>query len=73
MKQYCKHRFFLFEGNLAEVVGGDVSRVGEIEEFLSGTDVEAALHAIKSSEVEEARAKKQLQKAKKHLASAMQD
>jgi len=73
MKQYCKPRFSLSEGNFSAVVGGGVSRVGEIKELLSRTYAEPAIHAVKSAEVEEVRAKKQLQKAKQDLASAMQD
>ena len=70
--QYCKHRFSLFKGSDAGVVGGDRDKIRELPALVSGTDVERAMHLLAVAEVAELEAKKEVSLAKQAVARAMQ-
>lgn len=71
--QYCKHRFNILDGVLDGIVSNNENEVVKVAEWLKGTDVESALHAVTDAEQELERAKKVAASAKKALARAMRD
>jgi len=72
-RQYCKHRFSIFEGSTKGIVDGDISRIGEVAALLRGSDVEAALHKVAEAEDRLKLAKSDVASAKKELAKAMSE
>ncbi len=70
---YCKHRFRILEGEATGLVSENVDDILTVGSWLSGTDVAAAMDAVKTAERDHAEAKKLLSQAKKNLARAMGD
>jgi hypothetical protein len=70
---YCKHRFNILGGSTKGVVSSNLPDVQVVTSWLLGTDIEAAIKAVKVLEKEEERIKLELSAAKKVLARAMLD
>jgi len=70
---YCKHRFRILEGEATGLVSDNVDDILTVGSWLTGTDVAAALDAVKTAEREHEAAKNRLARAKKDLARAMRD
>jgi hypothetical protein len=68
---YCKHRFNILEGSNKGIVSPNGADVQVVASWLAGTEVEAAMRAVREIEKEEARVKSLLILAKKALARAM--
>ncbi len=68
---FCKHRIAILDGITKAVVGENVDQVAVVQDWLKGTDVAAALAALR--EVEQAKdvPKGALVDAKRKLARAM--
>lgn len=69
--QYCKHRFRILSGNSQDLIDPEVANVRLAVDWLSGTDVEAAISALAKAEDIFSAAKAQLTEAKKAVAKAM--
>ncbi|MDD3180602.1 MAG: hypothetical protein PHQ04_09650 [Opitutaceae bacterium] len=69
--QYCKHRFRILKGDNEGIVSGNQEQVKEVASWLSGTDVETALHDVRSAEERLEAAKREFAVFKKKLARAL--
>ena len=69
--QYCKHRIRLLEGSEEGIVSENMSSVRTVASWLSGTDVEVALDAVRAAESRFEAAKSELAKTKKQLARTL--
>ena len=69
--QYCKHRFAILNGDSKAIVSGNEHEVPLVVEWLTGSDIEAALKELSVAERELERAKKEVSRAKKLVAQAM--
>ena len=67
----CKHRVAVFDGDVGAVVDGDAVKVATVVQWLAGTDVEAALKAMRDASAAPDATKESLATAKKSLAKAM--
>ena len=67
----CKHRVAIFDNDAAAVVDGDEGKVSVVVEWLTGTDVEAALQEMRDVIAAPDATKASLAAAKKKLARAM--
>ena len=63
----CKHRTNILDGKTGGITSGNESDVPTIVEWLAGTDVEAALIALRAAE----KSKEDVPDAKRKLARAM--
>lgn len=70
---HCKHRIAIIMGDTSNILSGNENQVKEIKELIKDTDVEKALIHLKEAEKAYELAQKQLSKAKKTLARAMND
>ena len=70
---YCKHRFNILNGIADGIVSENAEQVNIVEGWLSGTDVDEAMHEVKIAEKNLDDAKKHLAKLKKKLARTMHD
>ena len=71
--QYCKHRFNILKGNPEGISSENDGDVKIVQDWLIGTNVEAAMLKVEELEVQAERIKKQLAAAKKEVAKAMRD
>ncbi|MEZ5561221.1 MAG: SWIM zinc finger family protein [Pseudomonadales bacterium] len=71
--QYCKHRFSILAGSAKGIVSDNSSDLSAVNEWLVGSDVQAAMIEVERLEIEAERIKKELARAKKGLARAMSD
>ena len=69
--QSCKHRLRILNGNSDGVVSDNKDQVSEINKWLKGSNLEAAILEIVRAEADVERTKKILSIAKKKLAVAM--
>lgn len=65
----CKHRVNILDGSAKSITSDNADKVPTVVEWLSGTDVEAALQELR--EVEKLKDKAALNDAKRKLARAM--
>ena len=68
---FCKHRIALLDGDAGAVVSDNADSVATVVEWLVGTDVEAALIALREIESSASVDKTALSAAKRTLARAM--
>ena len=68
---FCKHRIGILDGKPKGLVSDNAEQVTTVVEWLVGTDVEAALHALRAIEKDKTVPKSDLAAAKKKLARAM--
>lgn len=68
---FCKHRISILDGNSTAVISENVGEASRVQEWLSGTDVEAALLEMRNAEKVADTAKRAFTAAKKKLARAM--
>ena len=68
---FCKHRVTILDGNFDAITSDNADRAPTVTEWLVGTDVEAALAALREAEKIKSTAKKDLAALKKTLARAM--
>lgn len=66
MGKYCKHLFALIEGEVTNLLSENTDDVYRLNDMITGTDVEAAIEAVRIAE-------KELSSRKKALALAMRD
>lgn len=69
--QYCKHRFNLLAGDTRKLVSDNADEVPTVLNWLSGSDVEAAIEKVHEAERVFLDAKAALSQAKKNVAIAM--
>ena len=69
--QACKHRLRILSGNCEGIVGGDVGRIAEVVDWVSGTDVENYLKALILAEDAYEIAKAELSSARKNFAASL--
>jgi hypothetical protein len=69
--QICKHRTRILDGDDVDVVSDNKPDIDRVVSWLNGTDVEAALMALKDAEIKHDKIKKDIKKLKKDLAEAM--
>jgi len=67
----CKHRVAILDGDHSAVIDDDGSKTGKVVEWLTGSDVEAALVEMREVEARADVPKPDLVAAKKKLAKAM--
>ena len=67
----CKHRLSILDGKSRGIVSDNADRVPMVVEWLKGTDVEAALTALRRLEQDTAADKAEIANAKRRLARAM--
>ena len=67
----CKHRVAILDGNFASVSGDNANQVATVTQWLVGTDVEAALAALRKGEKNSECSKDDKAALKKKLARAM--
>lgn len=67
----CKHRVAIVDGDAGAVLDADVEKIAKVVEWLSGTDVEAALKELREVEAAADSTKDSLVSAKRKLARAM--
>ncbi|NTW64971.1 MAG: hypothetical protein HGB21_01470 [Nitrospirae bacterium] len=65
---YCKHRIRIIMGEDEGVVSHNLQDIHAIREWYSGTDVEAAIKALRKAETHLEEAKSEVAKQKKRLA-----
>ena len=70
---YCKHRFAILSGDGRAITSGKPEHIVLVQEWLAGSDVEAAMQRVVELEKEAAKAKRAVSAAKKDLAAAMRD
>ena len=68
---FCKHRISILDGKTNGISSDNVSKAPTIVEWLSGTDVEAALLELRQAEKDKDPEKTALNAAKRKLARAM--
>jgi len=68
---FCKHRVAILDGKSDSISSGNADQVPTVAEWLAGTDVEAALVALREAEKTAGFAKEELAALKKKLARAM--
>lgn len=68
---FCKHRISILDGKTKGISSDNVSKASTVVEWLSGTDVEAALLELRVAEKEADPEKTALNAAKRKLARAM--
>lgn len=71
--QYCKHRFSILDGQTDSIVSDNAADVKIIRDWIVGSDIQAALNAVRVLEEQAAEVKKLLSAAKKKLARTMYD
>lgn len=69
----CKHRTTIIEGDAKSVVSENAADVETIVAWVVGTDVEAALKALRDAEAAGAGSKDAVKDAKANLAKALND
>ena len=67
----CKHRVAVLDGDDAAVVDDHANKLSQVVAWLTGTDVEAALVALRDVEASNTAPKSHLTAAKKTLSKAM--
>lgn len=68
---FCKHRISILDGKSTAITSDNAGQVRLVQEWLSGTDVEAALSELRDIEKVAKSDKKAITTAKKKLARAM--
>lgn len=68
---FCKHRIAILDGKPKGLVSDNAEQVTTVLDWLTGTDVEVALRALRTVEMDKAASKPELAAAKKKLARAM--
>ena len=68
---FCKHRIGILDGKTDGIVSDNADKVPTVVEWLTGTDVEAALKAVREIETTKPVDKGALSDAKRKLARAM--
>ena len=69
--QYCKHRFRILDGCAEGIVSDNAAAVSTVVAWLAGSDLEAALRAVRAAEDRLETAKNELSACKKKLARAL--
>ena len=69
--QLCKHRMGIMDGDVFNLLGGNMTDVVHLKALLKGTDLEATYSHFLKAEAVCAAAKKELDAAKKALAKVM--
>jgi uncharacterized Zn finger protein len=69
--QACKHRLSILNGDVKGIVSNNTQEVTTLLSWLVGTNVEMALRAVESAELQLEQAKIAVTKAKKSLGAAM--
>ncbi len=69
--QLCKHRMSIFRGESDNIVSNNKGDISVIRDWLSGSDIEMAIHEIAEAEHDFDNAKKRLAQAKRNLAKVM--
>ncbi|MBT5862637.1 MAG: hypothetical protein HOH37_07030 [Gammaproteobacteria bacterium] len=67
----CKHRVAALDGDGTAVVDDDAGKLNQVMAWLAGTDVEAALAALRDVEASNAATKLDLTEAKRMLSKTM--
>lgn len=70
-RTYCKHRLNLLAGSEQNIVSGNASEVAVVQEWLSGTPLEAAIAEYNNAEANVEAAKNALTAVKRKLARVM--
>ncbi len=68
---FCKHRISILDGNAEAITSDNANQASTVVDWLSGTDVEAALSEMREAERNADPDKKALNDAKRKLARAM--
>ena len=68
---FCKHRIGILDGSTDGIKSDNAGQVPLVQEWLAGTDVEAALTELRSAEKDAKTDKKAVVAAKRKLARAM--
>ena len=68
---FCKHRISIIGGNSSKITSDNADQASKIVEWLTGTDVEAALLELRDAEKTKDPDKTALNAAKRKLARAM--
>lgn len=68
---FCKHRIAILDGSANAIKSDNAGQVSLVQEWLAGTDVEAALTELRSAENDAKTDKKAVVAAKRKLARAM--
>ncbi len=68
---FCKHRISIIDGNSSKITSDNADQAPKIVEWLSGTDVDAALLELREAEKTRDPDKTALNAAKRKLARAM--
>lgn len=68
---FCKHRIAILDGKSTAITSDNADKVALVAEWLSGTDVEAALSELRKTEEIANADKKAVAAAKRKLARAM--
>jgi SWIM zinc finger len=68
---FCKHRIAILDGDFDSISSDNADRASMVTEWLKGTDVQAALGALRKAEETTGCSKKELAALKKKLARAM--
>ena len=69
----CKHRVSIIDGDAGSVVSDNAADVAKIAEWVAGTEVEAALKALRDVEAVSKKPTDELKAAKARLARALND
>ena len=68
---FCKHRVAILDGKSNSISSGNADQMSTVTEWLTGSDVEAALSALREAENTTESTKEDLAALKKKLARAM--
>lgn len=68
---FCKHRISILDGKSTAITSENAGQVRLVQEWLPGTDVEAALAELRTAEKDAPSDKKAIVAAKRKLARAM--
>lgn len=67
----CKHRVAILDGKTKAISSDNADQVPKVIEWLSGTDVEAALSELRAAEKSKEHTKEEILRLKKKVARAM--
>ena len=70
-RTYCKHRLNILAGSEQNIVSANASEVAVVQEWLSGTPLEAAIDEYNNAEAEVEAAKNALTAVKRKIAKVM--
>jgi uncharacterized Zn finger protein len=67
----CKHRVAILDGKFDSITSDNADQAPKVAEWLVGTDVEAALSALREAERSKEQSKEEISAMKKRVAKAM--